>query len=144
MTATTTTSGLVQAGTTKLYHEVRGGGPASLITGGTGDAAEWTHLAPTLAEDCTVVTYDRRGMFRSDPQGMQASGVALTVVAGAQNPRHLDGGAAAWLAEGPGRPPRAARWARRVRQPPAGVHRAGTPHRQLTCGWWSPRSDSNR
>ena len=24
MTATTTTSGLIQAGTTKLYHEVRG------------------------------------------------------------------------------------------------------------------------
>ena len=41
MTATTTTSGLIQTGTTKLYHEVRGSGPALLITGGTGDAGEW-------------------------------------------------------------------------------------------------------
>ena len=65
MTATTTTSGLIQAGTTKLYHEVRGSGPALLITGGTGDAGEWANLAPTLAEECTVVTYDRRGISRS-------------------------------------------------------------------------------
>jgi pimeloyl-ACP methyl ester carboxylesterase len=74
MTATTTTSGLIQAGTTKLYHEVHGSGPALLITGGTGDAAEWTRLAPTLAEDCTVVTYDRRGMSRSPrPDGWTAT-----------------------------------------------------------------------
>jgi pimeloyl-ACP methyl ester carboxylesterase len=74
MTATTTTSGLIQAGTTKLYHEVRGSGPALLITGGTGDAGEWTHLAPTLAEACTVVTYDRRGMSRSPrPDGWTAT-----------------------------------------------------------------------
>ena len=33
MTATTTTSGLIQAGTTRLYHEVRGSGPALLVTG---------------------------------------------------------------------------------------------------------------
>ena len=65
MTATTTTSGLIQAGTTKLYHEVRGSGPPLLITGGTGDAGEWANLAPTLAEECTVVTYDRRGISRS-------------------------------------------------------------------------------
>ena len=65
MTATTTTSGLIQAGTTRLYHEVRGSGPALLVTGGTGDAGEWANLAPTLAEECTVVTYDRRGVSRS-------------------------------------------------------------------------------
>ena len=75
MTATTTTSGLIQAGTTKLYHEVRGSGPALLfITGGTGDAGEWAHVAPTLAEECTVVTYDRRGMSRSPrPDGWTAT-----------------------------------------------------------------------
>jgi pimeloyl-ACP methyl ester carboxylesterase len=75
MTATTTTrSGLIQAGTTKLYHEVRGSGPALLITGGTGDAGEWANLAPTLAEGCTVVTYDRRGMSRSPrPDGWAAT-----------------------------------------------------------------------
>jgi pimeloyl-ACP methyl ester carboxylesterase len=77
MTATTTTSGLIQAGTTKLYHEVRGSGPALLITGGTGDAGEWANLAPTLAEECTVVTYDRRGMSRSPrPDGWTATSMA--------------------------------------------------------------------
>jgi pimeloyl-ACP methyl ester carboxylesterase len=77
MTATTTTSGLIQAGTTKLYHEVRGSGQAVLITGGTGDAGEWTNLAPTLAEECTVVTYDRRGMSRSPrPDGWTATSMA--------------------------------------------------------------------
>jgi pimeloyl-ACP methyl ester carboxylesterase len=74
MTATTTTSGLIQAGTAKLYHEVRGSGPALLVTGGTGDAGEWTNLAPTLAEECTVLTYDRRGMSRSPrPDGWTAT-----------------------------------------------------------------------
>ena len=78
MTATTTTSGLIQAGTTKLYHEVRGSGPALLITGGTGDAGEWANLAPTLAEECTVVTYDRRGMSRSPrPAGWAATSMAV-------------------------------------------------------------------
>src|SRR5215216_4019638 len=77
MTATTTTSGLIQAGTTKLYHELRGSGPALLITGGTGDAGEWTNLAPTLAEEDTVVTYDRRGMSRSPrPDGWTATSIA--------------------------------------------------------------------
>ena len=77
MTATTTTSGLIQAGTTKLYHEVRGSGPALLIIGGTGDAGEWANLAPTLAQECTVVTYDRRGMSRSPrPDGWTATSMA--------------------------------------------------------------------
>jgi pimeloyl-ACP methyl ester carboxylesterase len=77
MTATTTTSGLIQAGTTRLYHEVRGSGPALLITGGTGDAGEWAKLAPTLAEECTVVTYDRRGKSRSPrPDGWTATSMA--------------------------------------------------------------------
>jgi pimeloyl-ACP methyl ester carboxylesterase len=77
MTATTTTSGLIQAGTTRLYHEVRGSGPALLVTGGTGDAGEWANLAPTLAEECTVVTYDRRGMSRSPrPDGWTATSMA--------------------------------------------------------------------
>ena len=77
MTAATTTSGLIQAGTTRLYHEVRGSGPALLVTGGTGDAGEWTRLAPTLAEECTVVTYDRRGMSRSPrPDGWTATSMA--------------------------------------------------------------------
>jgi pimeloyl-ACP methyl ester carboxylesterase len=77
MTPKTTTSGLIQAGTAKLYHEVRGNGPALLITGGTGDAGEWANLAPTLAEECTVVTYDRRGISRSPrPDGWTTTSMA--------------------------------------------------------------------
>ncbi|MGH8930125.1 MAG: alpha/beta fold hydrolase [Egibacteraceae bacterium] len=60
------TCGLIDVGGAKLYHEVRGRGPAVLfITGGTGDAGEWAHIAPRLADELTVVTYDRRGFSRS-------------------------------------------------------------------------------
>jgi len=67
--------GLLDIGTTKLYHEVRGSGPALLlVTGGTGGADEWAPVAPTLAEGLTVVTYDRRGMSRSPrPDGWTAT-----------------------------------------------------------------------
>lgn len=73
-----TTSGLIAVGTTKLYHEVRGSGPALLfITGGTGDADEWAQVAPTLAQEFTVVTYDRRGFSRSPcPDGWTATSMA--------------------------------------------------------------------
>jgi pimeloyl-ACP methyl ester carboxylesterase len=90
MTATTT-SGLIHAGTTRLYHEVRGSGPALLITGGTGDAGEWANLAPTLAEECTVVTYDRRGMSRSPrPDGWTATSMSEQADDAAALPRALD------------------------------------------------------
>jgi pimeloyl-ACP methyl ester carboxylesterase len=70
-------AGLIDVGTTKLYHEVRGSGPALLlIIGSTGDAGEWADLAPRLAQDFTVVTYDRRGFSRSPrPDGWSASTV---------------------------------------------------------------------
>lgn len=59
-------SGLVDLGTTTLYHEVRGTGPALLlIAGGGGDAGLWEHIVPALANEFTVVTYDRRGCSRS-------------------------------------------------------------------------------
>lgn len=49
-----------------LYHEVRGNGPAVLmIPGATGDAGYLAPLADHLADDYTVVTYDRRGNSRS-------------------------------------------------------------------------------
>jgi pimeloyl-ACP methyl ester carboxylesterase len=67
--------GLIDVGTTKLYHEVRGSGPTLLlVTGGTGGADEWGPVAPALAEGRTVVTYDRRGMSRSPrPDGWTAT-----------------------------------------------------------------------
>lgn len=73
-----TTSGMIDIGTTKLYHEARGSGSAILlITGGSGDADEWAQVAAALAEEFTVVTYDRRGFSRSPrPEGWTATSVA--------------------------------------------------------------------
>ncbi len=50
----------------ELYHEVRGDGPpVLLIMGGTGDAGHFETLAELLADEFTVVSYDRRGNGRS-------------------------------------------------------------------------------
>ena len=70
-------SGLIDTGTTRLYHEVRGSGPPLLlITGGTGDAGDWAAVAPTLGDGLTVITYDRRGMSRSPrPDGRAATSI---------------------------------------------------------------------
>lgn len=50
----------------ELYHEVRGDGPpVLLIMGMTGDAGHFEALAGLLADEFTVVSYDRRGNGRS-------------------------------------------------------------------------------
>ena len=50
----------------ELYHEVRGTGPpVLLIMGATGDGGHFDALARVLADDFTVITYDRRGNGRS-------------------------------------------------------------------------------
>jgi pimeloyl-ACP methyl ester carboxylesterase len=50
----------------RLYYEVRGAGPVLLlIPGSNGDAGYFTGIADVLAEQYTVVTYDRRGFSRS-------------------------------------------------------------------------------
>ena len=50
----------------ELYHEVRGSGPpVLLIMGFTGDGGHFETLAELLADEFTVVTYDRRGNGRS-------------------------------------------------------------------------------
>ena len=51
---------------TDLHHEVRGSGPAVLlIPGATGDAGHFTRTAERLANEFTVITYDRRGRGES-------------------------------------------------------------------------------
>lgn len=51
---------------TSLYYEVRGAGPTVLlISSATGDAGHYDRVRQILAQDFTVVTYDRRGNSRS-------------------------------------------------------------------------------
>ena len=48
---------------TVLYYEKKGNGPALLfIAGSTGDAGNFTRAADLLADEFTVVTYDRRAI----------------------------------------------------------------------------------
>ena len=60
---------------TELYHEVRGTGPpVLLIMGATGDGGHFDTLADRLADEFTVITYDRRGNGRSPvPAGWQTT-----------------------------------------------------------------------
>ena len=56
----------VSANGADLYHEVRGSGPpVLLIMGFTGDGGHFETLADLLADEFTVITYDRRGNGRS-------------------------------------------------------------------------------
>lgn len=54
-----------------IYHEVRGEGrPVLLIAGAIGDAGLFEPVAERLADEFTVITYDRRGNSRSPrPEG---------------------------------------------------------------------------
>lgn len=60
---------------TELYYEIRGTGPpVLLIMGSTGDGGHFDALADVLADEFTVVTYDRRGNGRSPaPAGWQTT-----------------------------------------------------------------------
>ena len=52
------------------YHEVRERRPpVLLIMGFTGDGGHFETLAELLADEFTVITYDRRGNGRSPPPG---------------------------------------------------------------------------
>jgi pimeloyl-ACP methyl ester carboxylesterase len=55
----------------RLYYEIRGRGPSVLfISGATGDAGHHAAVADVLADEFTVITYDRRGNSRSPrPEG---------------------------------------------------------------------------
>jgi pimeloyl-ACP methyl ester carboxylesterase len=60
---------------TELYHEIRGSGPpVLLIMGATGDGGHFDTLADLLADEFTVISYDRRGNGRSPvPSGWQTT-----------------------------------------------------------------------
>jgi pimeloyl-ACP methyl ester carboxylesterase len=63
---TSVTLGTVVAEGAEIYFERRGSGPALLlISGGGGDAGNYSALADSLADEYTVLTYDRRGNSRS-------------------------------------------------------------------------------
>jgi pimeloyl-ACP methyl ester carboxylesterase len=67
----------VAANGASLYYERQGTGPSVLfIAGSTGDAGNFTRTAELLADEFTVVTYDRRGNSRSPrPTGWMTTSV---------------------------------------------------------------------
>ena len=64
-------TGFVVANGARLYYEKQGQGqPILFIAGSTGDAGNFTRSADLLADEFTVVAYDRRGNSRSErPEG---------------------------------------------------------------------------
>ncbi len=65
---------MIRANGVSLYYEVRGAGPSVvLVHGSWGDGDTWAHVVPGLAEECTVVVYDRRGHSRSEDVLTQGS-----------------------------------------------------------------------
>lgn len=65
-TPTTSPGATVEANGTTLNYEIRGSGPSVLfISGATGDAGHFERVAEELADEFTVITYDRRGNSRS-------------------------------------------------------------------------------
>lgn len=75
MSTQTTSRGTMAINGAELYYELRGAGPSLLfIAGATGDAGHFEHVAEALADEYTVVTYDRRGNSRSPrPAGWTAT-----------------------------------------------------------------------
>lgn len=67
------TAATVPGAGTDLYYERRGAGPALLlVVGGGGDHGYYDGLAEHLADEFTVLTYDRRGNSRSVLHGPPA------------------------------------------------------------------------
>jgi pimeloyl-ACP methyl ester carboxylesterase len=72
------TQDIVAVNGTMLYYEMHGAGPTVLcIAGTTGDAGHFAQIAARLANEFTVVTYDRRGNSRSPrPQDWSQTSVS--------------------------------------------------------------------
>jgi len=68
-------NGLIEVSGIQLYHEVRGSGPSVLfIQGAFGDGGTYEQVAELLADEFTVVTYDRRANSRSPrPAGWESA-----------------------------------------------------------------------
>jgi pimeloyl-ACP methyl ester carboxylesterase len=66
---------LIDVNGTSLYYELRGDGPTVLsISGATGDAGHWTEVGDALADEYSVLAYDRRANSRSPrPEGWSAA-----------------------------------------------------------------------
>jgi clorobiocin/coumermycin A biosynthesis protein CloN7/CouN7 len=93
----------------RLYYEVRGSGAALMLVGHPMGASGFAAIAPLLAEDYTVVTYDPRGFDRSpidDPgqdaePDLLADDVRRVLEAVGEGPAHVfgsSGGAVTGLA----------------------------------------------
>src|SRR6476620_9818838 len=69
---------VVEVNGARLYYEKQGAGPSILlIPGSTGDAGHFSRSADLLADEFTVVVYDRRGNSRSPrPPGWTVTSVA--------------------------------------------------------------------
>jgi pimeloyl-ACP methyl ester carboxylesterase len=67
----------IAANGTTLYYESRGdGSPLLFISGATGDAGHWADVVDPLADQYTVLSYDRRGNSRSPrPEGYTTTSV---------------------------------------------------------------------
>lgn len=70
-------SGSITVNGTDIYHEIRGRGPSvAFIAGGGGDGGTYDAVAALLADEFTVLTYDRRGRSRSPrPDGWTATSI---------------------------------------------------------------------
>lgn len=63
-------SGVIRTDGADIYYERRGSGPALLLVpGGVADAGSYSVIADLLADEYTVLTYDRRGNSRSRIRG---------------------------------------------------------------------------
>ena len=68
-------SGLLDLGEDQLYYEVSGEGfPMVLVSGGSGmDMRQWERIVPVLAQNYQVISYDPRGIGRSDNPSVRYS-----------------------------------------------------------------------
>ncbi len=103
------TSHILDVPGARLHYDVQGSGPVLMLIGHPMDASGFASIAPLLAEDFTVVTYDPRGFARStieDPDqdaepDLLADDVRRVLEAVGQEPAHIfgsSGGAVTGLA----------------------------------------------